>query len=194
VIHVRHPHPLATGRPGEQQPPSVSRGATVWITGLPAAGKTTIADRLKSTLVDQGRAAYVLDGDELRAGINSDLGFSAEDRAENIRRVAEISKLMADAGCVVAVALVSPLAGSRAEARAINERAGVQFIEVYADAPASVCEERDPKGHYQRARAGEIPGFTGIDHSYEPPGNPDVRVGEMTPDEAVMAILLLLDS
>lgn len=186
-----HAHPLSTGR--EEQPDSIRRGATVWITGLPASGKTTIADKLKAKLVGDGRAAYVLDGDELRTGINSDLGFSPEDRAENIRRVAEIAKLLADSGCIVAVALVSPLAQSRAEARAINERAGIQFVEVYADAPSEVCEERDQKGHYERARAGEISGFTGIDSSYEAPGNPDMRVGEMTADEAVVAILMLLE-
>ncbi len=157
-------------------------GATVWFTGLPASGKSTVAVALEAALLDRGRGAYLLDGDNLRHGLNGDLGFSAEDRAENVRRAAEVAALFADAGVVAIVSLVSPYASDRALARAAHERAGLPFAEVFVDTPVEECERRDPKGLYARARAGELKGFTGVDDPYEPPESPDVR---LTPDQSV---------
>jgi adenylyl-sulfate kinase len=152
------------------------RGATVWLTGLPASGKSTIAGIMEELLIEQGRAAYRLDGDNLRHGLCRDLGFSAEDRAENIRRIAQVACLLADAGAVALVALVSPYAAARAQAREIHEEEGLPFIEVYVATPLAECERRDPKGLYARARAGTLPGFTGVDDPYEPPVAPELRV------------------
>jgi adenylyl-sulfate kinase len=152
-------------------------GTTVWMTGLPASGKSTVAAAIEAHLVGQGRAAYVLDGDNLRHGLNGDLGFSAQDRAENVRRTAEVAALLTDAGVVVLVALVSPYRADRAAARAAHERHGLPFLEVYVSTSLEECERRDPKGLYARARAGELPGLTGVDDPYEPPEAPDVVVG-----------------
>jgi bifunctional enzyme CysN/CysC len=152
-------------------------GATVWFTGLPASGKSTIAAELEARLLAAGRSAYVLDGDNLRHGLNGDLGFSAADRAENVRRTAEVSALLADAGVVVLVALVSPYRADRAAARAAHDRRGLPFLEVHVATSLQECERRDPKGLYARARAGELSGLTGIDDPYEPPADPDVAVG-----------------
>jgi adenylyl-sulfate kinase len=169
------------------------RGATVWLTGLPASGKSTIAAVLEELLIEQGRAAYRLDGDNLRHGLCRDLGFSAEDRAENMRRTAHVASLLADAGAVAVVALVSPYAAGRAEARRIHEQEGLPFIEVYVATPLEECERRDPKGLYARARAGELPGFTGIDDPYEPPVAPDVWVsGNQSVQLAAEAVLALV--
>lgn len=151
-------------------------GATVWLTGLSGSGKSTIAYAVEERLVADGRAAYVLDGDNLRHGLNADLGFSKEDRTENIRRVGEIARLMADAGLVVLVPVISPYRADRDEVRTKHADIGLQFIEVFVDTPLEVCEERDPKGLYARARAGAITGMTGIDDPYEEPVSPDVRV------------------
>jgi bifunctional enzyme CysN/CysC len=145
------------------------RGATVWLTGLPASGKTTIAAELERALVRAGRPAYLLDGDNVRHGISGDLGFSPADRAENVRRVAGVARLFADAGVVALVSLVSPYAEDRALARAAHENAGLDFIEVWVDTPLEECERRDPKGLYARARAGDLAGFTGVDGPYEAP-------------------------
>src|ERR671922_2949666 len=144
-------------------------GATVWFTGLPASGKSTIAAGVETHLLEHGRPAYVLDGDNLRHGLNGDLGFSAADRAENVRRTAEVSALLADAGVVVLVALVSPYRADRDAARAVHERRTLPFLEVHVATPLEECERRDPKGLYARARAGELPGLTGGDDPYEPP-------------------------
>jgi adenylyl-sulfate kinase len=151
-------------------------GATVWMTGLPASGKSTVAAAVEARLVGEGRPAYVLDGDNLRHGLNGDLGFSAEDRAENVRRTAEVSALLADAGVVVLVALVSPYRADRAAARAVHERLELPFVEVHVATSLEECERRDPKGLYARARAGELQHLTGVDDPYEPPDAPDVVV------------------
>jgi adenylyl-sulfate kinase len=151
-------------------------GATVWMTGLPASGKSTVAAAVEARLVGEGRPAYVLDGDNLRHGLNGDLGFSAEDRAENVRRTAEVSALLAEAGVVVLVALVSPYHADRAAARAVHERLELPFVEVHVATSLEECERRDPKGLYARARAGELQHLTGVDDPYEPPDAPDVVV------------------
>ncbi len=157
-------------------------GLTVWLTGLSASGKSTVAHRAEALLVSSGRAAYVLDGDNLRHGLNADLGFEAADRAENVRRVGEVARLLADAGLVVLVPVISPYAADRDRVRAAHAAAGIRFIEVHVATPLAVCEARDPKGLYARARAGEITGFTGIDDPYEAPETPDLRIDTtMTP-------------
>jgi adenylyl-sulfate kinase len=160
------------------------RGATIWFTGLPSSGKSTIAAAVQDELLAEGRFAYVLDGDNLRHGLCGDLGFSLEDRAENVRRAAHAARLLADAGGVALVSLVSPYAADRALAREIHEADDVPFLEVYVATPLSLCEERDPKGLYARARAGELSGFTGVDDPYEPPEAPDVL---LCPEEGLSA-------
>jgi bifunctional enzyme CysN/CysC len=152
-------------------------GATVWMTGLPGSGKSTIAGGVEATLLESGRSVYILDGDNLRHGLNGDLGFSATDRAENVRRTAEVSALLADAGVVVLVALVSPYRADREAARAVHDARGLPFVEIHVATSLEECERRDPKGLYARARAGEISGLTGVDDPYEPPVAPDVVVG-----------------
>jgi len=168
--------------------------AVVWLTGLSGAGKSTIANLLASALHSQGMHTCVLDGDNLRHGLNSDLGFSLADRAENIRRVAEVAKLMVDVGTVVIVVLVSPLRQERALARAVM--GPDEFVEVFVDTPLAVAEARDPKGLYRRARRGELPQFTGIDSPYEVPASPDVRVQTVAcePAQAVGVILQALSA
>jgi bifunctional enzyme CysN/CysC len=152
------------------------RGAVVWLTGLSGAGKSTIARALESELFDRGMHTYVLDGDNIRHGLNSNLGFSPEDRVENIRRVSEIAKLMADSGTVVITAFISPYRVDRRRAREIALEGSADFIEVHVDAPLSVCESRDPKQLYRKARAGEIRDFTGIDAPYEAPEDAEIVV------------------
>lgn len=167
------------------------RGAVVWLTGLSGAGKSTIARALEKELFRLSMHTYVLDGDNLRHGLNANLGFAPEDRAENIRRVSEVAKLMADAGTVVITSFISPYRNDRARARAIALQAGAEFVEIFVDAPLAVCEERDPKGLYQKARAGELKGFTGIDAPYEAPEDPEiaVRTDQQSAAESVDAIL-----
>jgi adenylyl-sulfate kinase len=168
-------------------------GVTVWLTGLPASGKSTLAAAAEAELLRQGRAAYVLDGDNLRHGLNGDLGFSAGDRTENVRRTAEVAALLADAGVVCLAALVSPYAADRAAARAAHERRELAFREVHVSTSLAECERRDPKGLYARARAGELTGMTGVDAPYEPPEAPDLRVEPDEPlDAAVARVLGLL--
>ncbi|MEM1165387.1 MAG: adenylyl-sulfate kinase [Planctomycetota bacterium] len=146
-----------------------STGCVLWFTGLSASGKSTIASALEQVLVKQSVFAYRLDGDNIRFGLNKNLGFSAEDRAENIRRIGEVAKLFADAGCVTLTSFISPYRNDRDEARALCADAGLEFFEVFVDTPIEECEKRDPKGLYKKARAGEIKGFTGIDDPYEAP-------------------------
>ena len=152
------------------------RGATVWLTGLPASGKSTIAEELERALVASGRPAYLLDGENVRHGLSGDLGFSAADRHEHARRVASVARMIADAGLVSVVALVSPSAADREWARQLHEEAGLEFVEAWVDTPVEECERRDPHGLYARARAGTLTGFTGVDAPYEVPENPDVRL------------------
>jgi bifunctional enzyme CysN/CysC len=166
-------------------------GATVWFTGLSGSGKSTVAVEVERRLIAEGRAAYVLDGDNLRHGLNGDLGFSAADRTENIRRVGEVARLFADAGVVALVPVISPYRADRDQARAIHVEAGLRFVEVWVDTPIEVCEARDPKGLYAKARAGEITGFTGIDDPYEPPTQPDLRLTPGDGDPATQAELVL---
>ena len=167
------------------------RGAVIWLTGLSGAGKSTIASALERELFQRAMHTYVLDGDNLRHGLNSNLGFAPEDRAENIRRVSEVAKLMADAGTVVITSFISPYRIDRTRARQIALQAGAEFVEIFVDAPLAVCEKRDPKGLYQKARAGQLKGFTGIDAPYEPPEDPEiiVRTHEQTPAQSVELIL-----
>ncbi|HEY5196378.1 MAG TPA: adenylyl-sulfate kinase [Solirubrobacteraceae bacterium] len=170
---------------------SARRGATIWLTGLPASGKSTIAGALEQRLVSSGRPAYRLDGDNLRHGLNGDLGFTVEDRAENVRRTAHVAQLFADAGLVAIVALISPTREGRAAARAVHVARDLGFLEVFVDTPLDVCEQRDPKGLYARARAGLIEAMTGIDDPYEPPTDPDVTVTTTTHDPTVAVETLL---
>ncbi len=166
-----------------------TRGATVWFTGLPASGKSTVAAAVEAELVRTGRAAYRLDGDNLRHGVCGDLGFTAEDRDRNVRRTAEVARLFADAGLVALVSVVSPYAEARAFARDLHERDGLRFIEVYVNTPLAECERRDPKGLYARAKEGKLKGFTGVDDPYEPPVAPDVELRELDLAAAVERVL-----
>jgi bifunctional enzyme CysN/CysC len=167
------------------------RGAVVWLTGLSGAGKSTIAQALERELFHRAMHTYVLDGDNIRHGLNSNLGFSPEDREENIRRVSEVAKLMADAGAVVITAFISPYRMDRRRAREIALEGNAEFIEVFVDAPLEVCETRDPKSLYKKARAGEIRDFTGIGAPYEAPEDPEIVVhtDEQTVDESAATIL-----
>jgi bifunctional enzyme CysN/CysC len=172
------------------------RGATVWFTGLSGSGKSTIAGAVAVALTHRGVLTYTLDGDNLRHGLNGDLGFSADARNENVRRVAEVARLFADAGVVALVPVISPYRAARADARALHEAAGLAFFEVFVDAPLDVCEARDPKGLYAKARAGDIEGFTGVDDPYEPPEAPELVIasGETGIDEGASSVLALLDT
>ena len=160
------------------------QGATVWFTGLPGAGKTTIATALEARLVGSGRCAYRLDGDNLRHGLCAHLGFSKSDRETNVGRVGEMARLFADAGTVAIVALVSPYADCREKVRELHERDGLAFLEVYVNTPAEECARRDPKGLYARAHSGELTGLTGVDAPYEPPHAPEI---ELTPEMDVQS-------
>merc|ERR1719152_1008828 len=168
------------GVPREQRWKSVGhKGMTLWFTGLSGSGKSTISVALEHALVsyqEQAYFVYRLDGDNLRFGLNSDLGFSPEDRKENVRRVAEVAKLFADAGAVVLVGLISPYQADRDFARKIHDDASLHFLEVFVDAPLATVEDRDPKGLYKKARAGQIKGFTGLDAPYEAPTKPEIHI------------------
>ena len=150
------------------------RPLTIWLTGLSASGKSTLGHALERRLIDIGHACYVLDGDNVRHGLNKDLGFSHEDRTENIRRIAEVARLMNDAGLIVITAFISPYHEDRKMAKRII--GSEHFVEVHVDAPLAVCEARDPKGMYKKARAGKISGFTGVNSPYEAPLAPDMHI------------------
>lgn len=167
------------------------RGATIWFTGLSGSGKSTIAIALEQALYSIGKLSYRLDGDNVRLGINKNLGFSEEDRKENIRRIGEIAKLFGDAGVISLSSFISPYTADRDEVRHLHEQAGLEFIEVHVDCSLAVAEERDPKGLYKKARAGEIKNFTGIDDPYEAPGVPEIHLhtDKMSLEEEVQIIL-----
>ena len=159
---------------------SGGEGLTIWFTGLSGSGKSSVAVEVERQLLAIGRPAYLLDGDNLRQGLNGDLGFSADDRDENVRRVAHVARLFADAGVVALVPLISPYRAARQLARQLHDAAGLRFLEVFVDTPIEICEARDVKGLYAKARAGEITGMTGVDDPYEKPVEPEFR---FTPDD-----------
>jgi bifunctional enzyme CysN/CysC len=163
------------------------RGATVWFTGLSGSGTSTVATEDERQLVGRRQPTYLLDGDNLRHGLNGDLGFSADDRAENVRRVGEVARLFAAAGVVALVPMISPYRSGRDAVRAMHDAAGLAFVEVFVDTPLDECERRDPKGLYKLARAGELTGFTGIDDPYEPPLSPELVLRPSDGDPAAQA-------
>lgn len=167
------------------------RGATLWFTGLSGSGKSTVAVELEGVLNEMGVLSYRLDGDNVRLGINRNLGFSAEDRTENIRRIGEIAKLFVDTGIVALSSFISPYAADRDQVRALHEAAGMDFIEIFVDCSLAEAENRDPKGLYKKARAGEIKNFTGIDDPYQAPVNPEIHLhsDKQTLTQEVDAIL-----
>jgi adenylylsulfate kinase len=167
------------------------KGATVWFTGLSGSGKSTIAVALERALFTMGKLSYRLDGDNVRLGINKNLGFSEEDRKENIRRIGEVAKLFGDAGTISLSSFISPYKGDRDEVRRLHEAAGLAFVEVFVDCSLATAEQRDPKGLYKKARAGEIKNFTGIDDPYEPPVDPEIHLhtDEMTLEQEVRIII-----
>ncbi len=165
------------------------KGATLWLTGLSGSGKSTLAHRVERRLLERGVFAYVLDGDNVRHGLNADLGFSAADRAENIRRVGHVARLFTDAGAIVIAAFISPYRRDRAQVRALFDEG--DFVEVHVAADLATCEARDPKGLYARARAGEIPEFTGISAPYEAPDAPELRLDTSAADVDACAAQVL---
>jgi len=169
------------------------RGAVLWFTGLSGSGKSTIGHRVERMLIERGAFAYVLDGDNVRHGLNSDLGFAPEDRVENIRRIGEVARLFADAGGLVLSAFISPYREDRDRVRGLMGLG--EFIEVFVDTPLEICEARDPKGLYKKARAGEISNFTGLDAPYEVPENPEVHLetANLSVDEAAAQVIRYLD-
>ncbi len=171
-------------------------GATVWFTGLPAAGKSTLASAVEECLVEGGSPAFLLDGDNLRHGLNGDLGFDEGARSENVRRTAHVARLLAESGSIALVSLVSPYAADREAAAALHREAKLPFFEVFVDAPLELCQQRDPKGLYARARAGELCGLTGVGAPYEAPEHPDLvlRSGRETVTEAVEQVMRLLEA
>jgi len=168
-------------------------GATVWLTGLSGSGKSTVAVEVERRLLAAGRPCYLLDGDNLRHGLNADLGFDRANREENVRRVGEVARLFADAGLAALVPVIAPYAAGRAAVRAAHEAVGLRLIEVHVATSLATCELRDPKGLYARARSGLLSGLTGIDDPYEVPPAPELRLtGEEPVDEAASAVLRLL--
>ncbi len=171
------------------------RGATLWFTGLSGSGKSTIAFTLEHALVQRGRLAYVLDGDNIRMGLNKNLSFSASDREENIRRIGEVAKLFADAGVITLASFISPYRKDRDNIRALHQQGGLPFIEVYCATPVATCEARDPKGLYKKARAaiasGKGMGFTGIDDPYEEPLHPELQLDATNTDPQAAAGILI---
>ena len=170
------------------------KGATLWFTGLSGSGKSTVAVELEGTLHEMGIVSYRLDGDNVRMGINKNLGFSAEDRTENIRRIGEVAKLFVDAGMIALSSFISPYRADRDRVRELHEDAGMDFIEIFVDCSLEEAEARDPKGLYKKARAGEIKNFTGIDDPYEAPEKPEIhlRSDKQSLEEEVNEILAVL--
>src|SRR6202011_1307980 len=171
------------------------KGATLWFTGLSGSGKSTFAFTLEHALVQQGRLAYVLDGDNIRHGLNKNLGFSAADREENIRRIGEVAKLFADAGVITMTSFISPYRKDRDLVRALHVEGKMPFIEVHVNTPIETCEQRDPKGLYKKARAGQLKNFTGIDDPYRPPLQPELTLDatNVSPQEATVLLLQYLE-
>jgi adenylylsulfate kinase len=171
------------------------KGATLWFTGLSGSGKSTIAFTLEHALVQRGRLAYVLDGDNIRHGLNKNLGFSAADREENIRRIGEVAKLFADSGIITMTSFISPYRKDRDTVRALHEAGKLPFIEVHVNTPIATCEQRDPKGLYKKARAGELKNFTGIDDPYEAPLKPELTIDatNTSPQQATVLLLEYLE-
>ena len=166
----------------------------LWFTGLSGSGKSTIANAVESLLMEQGKHSYLLDGDNVRHGLNKDLGFSDNDRVENIRRIGEVAKLFVDSGSIVLTAFISPFIADRQQVRELLEPG--QFLEVFIDTPLDVCEARDPKGLYKKARAGEIKHFTGIDSAYEAPNQPEIHIktAQVSIEQCAAQIVAQLDT
>lgn len=185
-------HPAGISR-DDREKAQGHRAAVLWFTGLSGSGKSTLTNAVQDLLVARGVRTYILDGDNVRHGLNSDLSFSPEDRVENIRRIAEVAKLFVDAGVVVLTAFISPYRADRAQARAINAD---RFVEVHVHADLAVCEARDPKGLYKKARAGAIADFTGISAPYEAPESPEVRVdtGTTSVEDGARIVVAYLES
>src|SRR6266481_1592607 len=176
---------------GERSQLLKQQGATLWFTGLSGSGKSTFAFTLEHALVQRGRLAYVLDGDNIRHGLNKNLGFSAADREENIRRIGEVARLFADGGVLAMTSFISPYRKDRDAVRALHAAAGLPFIEVYVNTPIATCEQRDPKGLYKKARAGQLKNFTGIDDPYEAPLTPELTIDatSISPQDATIQVL-----
>ncbi len=172
------------------------KGCTLWMTGLSGSGKSTVAVALEQVLLQRGKHAYRLDGDNIRHGLNKNLGFSAEDRAENIRRIGEVTKLFADAGMISITSFISPYKADRDAVRALHDEAGIPFFECYVNCTLEEAEKRDPKGLYKKARAGEIKGFTGIDDPFEEPTSAELLLPthELSVEESVKKCLDMLES
>ncbi len=177
----------------ERQEALDARGCVVWFTGLSGSGKSTISRRVEQLLLERGKFVYSLDGDNVRMGLNKDLGFSPEDRTENIRRIGEVAALFADACAITTTAFISPYRDDRDQARSVVKEG--EFIEVFVDTPLDVCEERDPKGLYVKARAGVIPNFTGISAPYEAPENAEIvlKTAGRTIDECALEVIAYLE-
>jgi adenylylsulfate kinase len=171
------------------------KGATLWFTGLSGSGKSTIAYTLEHALVQRGRLAYVLDGDNIRHGLNKNLGFSAADREENIRRIGEVAKLFADCGVLTMTSFISPYRADRDKVRALHVEGKLPFIEVHVNTPIETCEQRDPKGLYKKARAGQLKGFTGVDDPYEAPLRAELTIDatNTSPQQATVLLIEYLE-
>src|SRR5262249_53961367 len=187
--HEGHVNREERGKLLEQQ------GCTLWFTGLSGSGKSTFAYTLEHALVQRGHLAYVLDGDNIRHGLNKNLGFSAADREENIRRIGEVAKLFADTGVITMTSFISPYRKDRDNVRKLHDDGKMAFIEIHINTPIETCEKRDPKGLYKKARAGELKNFTGIDDPYEPPSNPDLSIDatHTSPQEGAVLIVKYLE-
>lgn len=193
ATNVHWHHGEVTG--ADRQSMMGQKGATLWFTGLSGSGKSTVAVALEQELFKRGKLSYRLDGDNIRLGINKNLGFSAEDRTENIRRIGEISKLLVDCGVIALSSFISPYKVDRDRVRALHAESNFPFIEVFIDCALDVAENRDPKGLYKKARAGEIKNFTGIDDPYEEPEKPEIHLhtDKMTLEEEVSLIIHYLE-